>query len=459
MVLKGSKIPRSAWKTLLILSSIATMVMYAERMLAPAIPLLIEEFDLSYTLASWILTMYLLIGAMITPIIGRLSDIYGKKRLLLIIMIVYTAGVSIGGFTDNIYLLLIIRGVQGLGIAMFPIALNIVRGEFPRDKIAIGQGFITSMFAAGTVIGLLLGANIIHLYGWRFTYYSIAPIAVILSILIYRLKISEVVSKSNNIDYLGVLTLALSIGSFLLLLTYLNDNIASVLAIISIGSFIAFIVREKKSREPLVNFIIFRGALLPANLIVMLVGFCMFMIFQTIPILVNNPRPYGLGGSILDIAYTQLPFGTILLIFGPTSGFIVTRIGSIKAIITAISILILGFVSLLILHHSISTLTLGLSIVGVGLALINVGITNIIALVTDKRYLGIGFGMHTLLRVIGSSIGPVIAGVLMQLSLENSYPSFMAYNNIFLVAAFAGVTMLGFSIILRSKILRYNNKV
>jgi MFS family permease len=433
--------------------------MYAERMLAPALPLLIDEFDLSYSISSWVLAMYLLIGSIITPIIGRLSDIYGKKRLLLIIMLIYTIGVSIGGFVDNIYALLIIRGIQGLGIAMFPIALNIVRGEFPRDKIAIGQGFITSMFAAGTVIGLLLGANIIHLYGWRFTYFSIAPIAVILSILIYRLNVREEITKSDNIDYLGALTLALSIGAFLLTLTYLDEEISYILAVISITSFALFIIREKKVREPLVNFIIFRGALLPANLIVMLVGFCMFMIFQTIPILVNSPEPYGLGGSILDIAYTQAPFAIILLIFGPTSGFIVTRIGSIKSIIIGINILIIGFISLFIIHYSMLALTLGLSIVGVGLALINVGITNIIALVTDKRYLGIGFGMHTLIRVIGSSIGPVIAGVLMQVSLDNSYPSPIAYSNIFLIAIFAAVAMIALSIMLRNKIMRDNNIV
>ncbi|RMF32121.1 MAG: MFS transporter [Candidatus Nitrosothermus koennekii] len=373
----------------------------------------------------------------------------------------YTTGVSIGGFVDNIYLLLVIRGIQGLGIAMFPIALNIVRGEFPRDKIAIGQGFITSMFAAGTVIGLLIGANIIHLYGWRFTYFSIAPIAVILTILIYRLRIREEVNNNNSIDYLGALTLAIAIGSFLLALTYIdeNHNLSLTLAFISISAFISFIIREKRVKEPLVNFIIFKGALLPANIIVMLVGFCMFLIFQTIPILVDAPKPYGLEGSILDIAYTQLPFAIILLIFGPTSGFIVTRIGSIKAIITGIGIVTLGFISLLTLHNSINTLTLGLAIIAVGLALINVGITNIIALVTDRRYLGIGFGMHTLIRVIGSSTGPVVAGVFMQIGLDNGYPSSIAYNNIFLTAVIVSFIMIALSIKLRSIVIRDNNKV
>ena len=87
------KIPASAWKTLVILSCLATMVMYAETMLIPSTPDLIREFHVSYSMSSWILTVYLITGAVMTPIAGKLSDIYGKKRILLLIMIIYTIGV------------------------------------------------------------------------------------------------------------------------------------------------------------------------------------------------------------------------------------------------------------------------------------------------------------------------------------------------------------------------------
>jgi MFS family permease len=130
----GSKIPREAWKVVAILSSVATMIMYAETMLIPAIPTLIKEFGITYSTSSWILTTYLLTGAVMTPIAGKLSDIYGKKRILLIIMIVYAAGVSIAGFSTNISAMLIARGLQEVGISMFPIAFSIVRDHFQENK-------------------------------------------------------------------------------------------------------------------------------------------------------------------------------------------------------------------------------------------------------------------------------------------------------------------------------------
>src|SRR5215211_3588320 len=115
------------WVILAILSCIATMAMYAETMLIPDIPNLIKEFDLSYGILSLVLTSYLIAGAVTTPIAGSLSDIYGKKKVLLCIMIIYTIGVSMAGFSTDILTLILARTIQGVGISMFPIAFGIVR--------------------------------------------------------------------------------------------------------------------------------------------------------------------------------------------------------------------------------------------------------------------------------------------------------------------------------------------
>src|ERR1041385_8307770 len=100
------KIPASAWKMLAILSCLATMVMYAETMLIPAIPNMIKDFHISYGISSWILTSYLIAGAVMTPIAGSLSDLYGKKKVLLIIMIIYAIGVSMAGLSTDMITLL-----------------------------------------------------------------------------------------------------------------------------------------------------------------------------------------------------------------------------------------------------------------------------------------------------------------------------------------------------------------
>ena len=97
---KADKIPWSAWKTLAILSSIATLVMYTETMLVPSLPNIMSEFNLSYSLSPWILTTYLIVGAVMTPVTSSLAEIYGKRKILLVVMGVYAVGVTLGG-TDN----------------------------------------------------------------------------------------------------------------------------------------------------------------------------------------------------------------------------------------------------------------------------------------------------------------------------------------------------------------------
>ena len=182
----NGRISISAWKTLAVLGSTILITMYGETMLLPAIPDIIREFNISYNTSAWILTSHLMAGAVMTPIGGKLSDIYGRKKIVVIIMIIYIVGISIGGLSPDITFLVFSRIIQGVGIAMFPIAFGIVRDQFPPEKLAIGVGTFSAMFAAGSVVGLAVGGTIIQSFGWRVTFFSIIPISVILWVIINK---------------------------------------------------------------------------------------------------------------------------------------------------------------------------------------------------------------------------------------------------------------------------------
>ena len=162
------------------------MVTYAETMLIPAIPDLIRDFHVSYNASSWLMTIYLVAGAVMTPIAGKLSDIYGRKKILLMIMVIYAIGVTVAASSSTFYTMLIARSFQGVGMGMFPVAYTMIRSQFPRNKISIGQGIITSMYASGSVIGLVVGGGIIQYYGWHATFISVIPISIFLLIIIWK---------------------------------------------------------------------------------------------------------------------------------------------------------------------------------------------------------------------------------------------------------------------------------
>ena len=145
---KQSNISHSAWTTLVILSCLGLITMYGETMVLPAIPDFIRDFNIQYNTSSWILSSYLIAGAVMTPIAGRLSDIYGKKKILLIVMAVYSTGILAGGFANSIEFMLAARAAQGIGMSMFPIAFGIIREILPEKKLAIGQTISVRHFLA-----------------------------------------------------------------------------------------------------------------------------------------------------------------------------------------------------------------------------------------------------------------------------------------------------------------------
>ena len=501
----------SAWLTLAILGSTLLIIMYSQTMLIPAIPDIIKEFNISYSSASWILTAYLISGAVMTPVGGKLSDIYGRKKIIVVVMIIYIIGTSLGGLSIDITSLIISRAIQGIGISMLPLAFGMIKDQFPRNKLAIGVGIFSSMFAAGSVVGLVAGANIIQNLGWHFTFLLIVPFAFTLWVIIMRfiydirfpvnlLKTgSDIDSHQDNninikkmhsydlnslksLDIKGALTLSVTIISFLIILSYLgtdnnNDSnevsITRVIILLVTGSvsLLFFIIIERRSKSPLIDFnLLGNRIILSANILLLISFLSMFMVYQTIPVFVRSPDPVGLDGDAITTANIQLSFTIMSLIFAPISGFIISKLGNIKPTIAGTAITTIGFFLLLALHYTDLLLAISLSIIATGLSLAQVGGLNIVLTLSPRHLIGISIGMTALFNLMGAALGPVIAGTYMQANrifvteINEFYPSALAYDQIFFNAALLSLVSIALSYIIKKTIsspdsqLQHNNK-
>jgi MFS family permease len=502
------KISRSPWITLAIISCVGLISMFADTMILPAIPDFIKDFKISYNASSWILASFLITGAVMTPIAGRLSDIYGKKKILLIILGIYAIGISVAAISINFTALLIARVIQGVGVSMFPIAFGIIRDTFTQEKLAVAQGIFSSMFSAGAVIGVAVGGTIIKNFGWHATFLVVIPIAIALLAIISKflyikvahelsapisdkntefccrfihvrndILLSESISTSNSnigknnkstIDIMGAITLSITIISFLVALQLtqtINAAAATVLptvivfGVAAIISLLFFVRAEKKTDSPLIDLkLLANKILLPANIINMVVGITSLMVvYQTIPILIRSPQPLGFGGDALSIANIQLPYMAISLIVAIASGFIVSRFGNLKPTLSGIIISIVGFVLLFVAHSTEFLITISLAILATGLSLTQIGSINIVLVSTPKQSNGISLAMTVLLYLIGTSVGPVIAGIFMQMyqttikGIVGSFPASQSYNLIFITAILMSmVSIVLFSIINKS---------
>ena len=509
---KVEKHSTSPWITLAILSGLGIVALASETMVLPAIPEIIVDLGISYEDSSWILAAPLVTGAVMTPISGKLSDIYGKKKMLLIILGIFVLGFLVAALTTNFLILVASRVMLGIGISMFPIAFSIIRDKFPPEKLAIGQAIFTSTLSGGAVIGLILGGGIVESYGWRAVFLFLLPIATILFAVIARFvhvkeidqqqlvsnKGSEFCCRfthvrkdilltentniytaagisnedarlSKSLDIKGALTLSVTIVSFLVTLQLLEGqaSLTNLIQIIlfssvSVISLILFVRTEKKAPSPLIDFKLLKNkTILSANIINMIVGLTALMVvYQTLPILIRSPPPAGFGGDVTSIAQVQLPYMIVSLIFSVASGFVISKFGNLKPTTIGTIIATVGFFILFMFHSTEAAIASVLILVAIGLALMQIGAVNIVLMSTPKQFSGISLGMNLLIYLMGASVGPVIAGSFLQANqviiepesnnISASFPSPESYDLTFLTAALIAVISIVFAMFLIS---------
>jgi MFS family permease len=472
-------VDRHAWFTLGILSSTLLVVFFSETMLLPAIPEIMQDFGISYGTAAWIFSSYLIVAAVMTPIAGKMSDLYGKKKVLLVLLTIYAAGIAAGGFADNISFLLASRIIQGVGLAAVPAAFSLLRDTFPPAKLAIAVGVFGSAYSAGSVVGLLAGATIINSFGWHFTFFSIVPFAAAVTIMITKfvkenkwqlpisVKTQESADKkrvSPSIDLKGALALSTTIIAFLMALTLVQTGINSqtlpqigVAFVVSVISLAVFVIIERRIASPLVDLRLLKDkTLLPSYIILMVTGITMFMAYPAIVQLVRSPMPLGFGGDAVDAANVQLPFMIMFLVFASVTPLIINRIGKLNPIIIGTLISLIGSLGLLMFHSTEFAVSTNLAIIAAGLSMTTTATWNIVVSSAPKSFIGISVGVGALLLFIGMAIGPALAGVYMENheaieGVHGSYPSLDSYNLVYLTSALLSAVSLWFVLMLKRR--------
>jgi MFS family permease len=493
------KVPSSAWRTCIFLSMSVVLVLFVHTSLSPALPLFVSEFNISYTLASWALTAYMISGAVMTIIIGRLADIFGSRKMLLIELGCFAVGTGLAGFTQDFYTLLIIRALQGIAVANTPLALKIVREEFPKEKFSIGASIVVASFSGGMVVGLVLGAQIVGGLGWRDVFYISAPIALVLLFIAWRYigrakprkeaaqptpigpDTRQAESGKNNaqrtesardrkkeIDIRGAITLAVSLTTFLLAITFAGTipktSIEFIVFLVAgIVSLVIFFMIEKRSEYPLVNLkIMFNKLMRVGNIVFLLAGMLEYLIFQATPTLATSPPPSGFGLPVASSGLIQLPYAAMIIIFGLAAGVYISKKGPLRLLLPGIAIGVASVGLLAAGHATFLGTTLALAILGIGFTLVVTAVNIMMITSNPMEYTGLISSTTTDLRVIGGAIGPIIAGTFMALFVvpyeigghTQYYPSPVAFDYIFFTAFLVALAQAGLVLMFRRRAVK-----
>jgi MFS family permease len=433
--------PKYATTVLGILAAMALMVTYVETMVLPAISNF-ESFFGVYNLGTiaWILSAYLLVGVVVVPIFGKLGDLYGKKRILLIAMGIYAVAVSVAGFTPNlgaafgvtranqIYLLIGVRAVQGIGMGMFPLGFAMLPEVFPPARVGQAQGIISGMFAGGAALGLVGGGWIAENYGWQLTYHTVIPVAILVLILAAVFIRESPLYPNRKLDIPGVTSLGVGL-TFLMLgitegqywgwLAFSGGSIGGVpfgvpeFFILALLAFAFFVFWERRTPSPVVSFEALRERnIWVANLNGVLVGMTMFLLFTVLIILGEYPSP-GFGLSELNAGLLFIPAVFGMMFGGVLLGRATARFGPKPVMILGFSMIALGAIGLASVTPSVYEVAIFAIPIMAGNVGVLISMSNIIVLSVDPKTVGVHTGMNQTFRNLGSALGPVLVSSIL----------------------------------------------
>jgi EmrB/QacA subfamily drug resistance transporter len=415
--------------TLAILATVGTAFALQQTMVVPALPALQHELHTSTAWVTWVLTVFLLVASVATPLFGKLGDQYGKERLLLISLSLFLAGCVGCAVSWSIASLIAFRAVAGAGAAVFPLSFSIIRDEFPREKVGVAIGLVSAVFGVGGGFGIVFSGVIVDHLSWRWLFiFGSVPIALCLPLVHWFVPESPIKTPSR-IDYVGATLLS---GGLICLLLGLTEGESwgwtsgRVLGLAAAAAVVlgAWVVAELRVPEPMVDMHVFvERPVLLTNVTAMITGFAMFGTFVLIPNFVETPHDlpaslrhvvdYGFGASATKAGLYLLPSSVTLLFAGPVAGLVGRRMGFKWPLAAGMALAGAAAGSLALWHERPWQVLAAMPLLGIGVGFAFAAMATLITESVPPTETGIATGMNTVMRTVGGVVGGQVGAALL----------------------------------------------
>jgi EmrB/QacA subfamily drug resistance transporter len=434
---------RSPMWTLLILSISALAYALAQTTVVPAIPDLMRGLHTDESGVTWTLTGYLIAAAVATPVIGRLGDIYGKRRMLVVALVAFAAGSVVAALATQLWLVVAGRVVQGVGGGIFPLCFAIIRDEFPRDRVARGIGLMSALAGIGGGAGLILGGLLVDYASYHWIFWVGAVMATVAAIATWLYVPESPVRTPSRVDIRGALVLA--VGLTLPLIAVSDASTAGwgsprTVGLIAAGVvvLVLWVALELRTAAPLADIAALRRApVLMTNITTMLVGFGMFGSFILIPMLAQAPvsTGYGFGVDATRAGLLLLPGSLGMLAFGPLSGVIGSRFGNKVPLTIGSAMTSLGLALLAVAHDNQPEVLAFTFVMSAGIGLAFAAMPNLILEAVPAHQTGEATGFNALVRSVGSSVGSQVSATILAVSAVAGVATQAGFTDAFAVSS------------------------
>jgi EmrB/QacA subfamily drug resistance transporter len=415
-----------------------------QSLVAPALPEIQRDLGTTTEAVTWVFTSFLLSASIATPVAGRLGDMFGKERTLLLVLVILAGGTLVSALAHSVSLLILGRVIQGTGGAIFPLAFGIIRDEFPPGRVASGIGFISALLGVGGGAGIVLAGPIIeHLsYHWLF-WLPLVP-TLIAAICTHLFVPESPLKPGGKVNWGGAALLSAWLVALLLGASegpswgWTSPGVIGlfVLAGILLAAWIAY---ESRAIEPLVDMTMMRlRGVWTTNLAATLLGFGMYGSFITIPQFVETPARagYGFHASVTQAGLFLVPSTLGMLAVSPLAGRIAHSVGSRVALAVGALLTMVCFIILAAAHTHSWEIYVASLFLGGGIGLAFAALANLIVEAVPPAQTGVATGMNTIMRTIGGAIGgQVAASIIAATIVAGGLPAERGFTIAFAVSA------------------------
>ena len=402
---------------------VAAGVSYAlmQSLVLPALPDIQRELHATQSSISWMLTAYLLSASVATPIIGRLGDMYGKQRLLVIVLVVLSLGTLLSAVATSMAVMIAGRVIQGAGGGIFPLAFGIIRDEFPVARVSHGIGLMSSLLGVGGGLGVVLAGPIIGHLSFHFLFWL--PLVVIAATTVATLRWvpESPVTVPGRVNWLAAALMSAGLVVVLVAISRATawgwgdartlGGIAGGLVLVA-----AWVLVEVRSREPLVDMRMMRiHGVWTTNVVAFLVGVGMYSSFILLPQFVQEPEAtgYGFGASVLMAGVFLIPSTVTQVLIGQFVGRIERRVGSKPPLLAGAAVTGASFLVLVIARTQAWEVYVSSALLGLGIGLAFAGLANLIVEHVRQDQTGVATGMNTVMRTLGGAVGGQVAATIL----------------------------------------------
>ncbi|MDX3113347.1 MULTISPECIES: MFS transporter [Streptomyces] len=393
-----------------------------QTLVTPLIAELPQILNTSSSNAAWVITVTLLVAAVCVPVVGRLGDLVGKRRMLLACSVPLIVGSVVCAFASDVVTMIVGRGLQGMGMGMVPLGIALLRDVVPAEKLSGSIALVSASMGIGGAIGLPLAAAVAQYANWRVLFWGSAALAAVVAVLIFLL-VPDVPAgaQDRRFDLPGAIGLGVGLVSLLLAVSKGADwgwTSATTLGLsaLAVGALLAWGMWEVRIAAPLVDLrTTARPRVLLTNVASVFVGFGMYASMLVMPQLLQFPEAtgYGLGQSMLAAGLWIAPGGLMMMLVSPLGGKLTNARGPKFTLVCGTLVLAAGYFASMALIGSAWGVMLVTIITSSGVGLAYGAMPALIMSSVPITETAAANGFNTLMRSLGTSIGAAVIGVIL----------------------------------------------